>query len=193
MPAGALPERTQRCPSATEARENSNVLVALKAPIRHLRKVRRETRPQDEDESTHRDLGIVSSFGMGHIRRARPKCFDVSAFRCAGPKAALPVRPDSDIPFPPVQMSKFGSLPDVTPIPSDLLVRSRSNAFPMGNLRGIAGVLQDVNTGQRARAPNASGAPQGLRGNYQPSLSTETVNSRLMALHRGQIFSQMRG
>jgi hypothetical protein len=42
-------------------------------------------------------------------------------------------------------------------------------------------------TGTRARALNSSGTPQGLRGNYQPSLSTETVNSRLMAVHSGQI------
>ncbi len=63
----------------------------------------------------------------------------------------------------------------------------RDNSDYLENLRGIASVLQDVNTGTRAKAPNSSGTPQGLRGNYQPSLSTETVNSRLMAVHRGQI------
>jgi hypothetical protein len=63
----------------------------------------------------------------------------------------------------------------------------RGRAKHLENLRGIASVLQDVNTGTRARAPNSSGTPQGLRGNYQPSLSAETVNSRLMAVYRGQI------
>ncbi len=37
-----------------------------------------------------------------------------------------------------------------------------------------------MNTGA-ARAPNSTA------GNYQPALSPETVNSRLMAVHRGQI------
>src|SRR5688500_4226492 len=70
--------------------------------------------------------------------------------------------------------------------PVCLILRTVSNSFgPCSSFAPLSDVLE-LYTGTRASAPNSSGTPQGLRGNYQPSLSAETVNSRLMAVHRGQ-------
>jgi hypothetical protein len=63
----------------------------------------------------------------------------------------------------------------------------RDSPEHLENLREIATVLQGVDVGVRARAPNASGTPQSLRGRYDASLSAENVNSRLLAVHRGRI------
>lgn len=63
----------------------------------------------------------------------------------------------------------------------------RDDPEHLEHLRGIASVLQGVDLRSRAKAPNTSGTAQGLSGGHSPALSMETLSSRAMAVHRGQI------